>query len=109
MGQFRWSKDDHSTHTVYYGYGLLTHFFRGPSTVFATSSSDPMIRAAAIQHHEARTYSIAVINRYQGAAPLAIASAAHRVRRSSANMSMTRRECLSILSETATARGERCH
>ena len=32
-----------------------------------------MIRAAAIQHHEARTYSIAVINRYQGAAPLAIA------------------------------------
>jgi len=71
-GAFRWSKTDYSTRAVYYSYGLLTRFFRGPATVFRVSSSDPLLRAAAVQHHGAKTYSVAVLNRYRGNAPVTI-------------------------------------
>lgn len=71
-GTFRWSKDDHSTRAVYYSYGLLTRLFRGPATVFTVSSSDPLVRAAAVQHHDSKTWSIAVLNRYKAAAPVTI-------------------------------------
>jgi len=72
-GVFRWSKTDYSTRAVYYSYGLLTRFFRGPATVFSITGSDPLLRAAALQHHGAKTYSIAVLNRYKVSAPVTIA------------------------------------
>ncbi|MGD0092033.1 MAG: hypothetical protein ABSE73_19135, partial [Planctomycetota bacterium] len=71
-GTFRWSKADYSTRAVYYSYGLLTRFFRGPATVFSVLSSDPLLRAAAVQHAGAKTWSVAVLNRYKGPAPVSI-------------------------------------
>ena len=62
-GVFKWSGDDHSTRPHYYAYGLLTKFFRGPATVYTVTSGDDLVRAAALQHHGARTWSVAVLNR----------------------------------------------
>jgi hypothetical protein len=62
-GTFKWSDSDYSTRAHYYAYGLLTRFFRGPATVFGTSSDDPLLRVAAIKHHNKNTYSIAIVNR----------------------------------------------
>ncbi|HEY3322723.1 MAG TPA: carbohydrate binding domain-containing protein [Planctomycetota bacterium] len=71
-GAFRWSKTDHSTRAVYYSYGLLTRFFRGPATTLSVSSSDPLLRVAAVQHHGAKTISVAVINRYNAPAEVKV-------------------------------------
>lgn len=62
-GTFRCSGQDRSTRTIYYGYGLLTRYFRGPATVFRVSTDDPRIRAAALRHAGRSTWSIAVVNR----------------------------------------------
>jgi hypothetical protein len=62
-GVFRWSGGDFSPRAPYYAYGLLTRFLRGPSTAYAVSASDPRLRVAAVQHHGARTWSVAVVNR----------------------------------------------
>ena len=62
-GTFKCSGADRSTRTIYYGYGLLTRYFRGPSTVFRVETNDPLLRAAAVRHHDRDTWSIAVINR----------------------------------------------
>ena len=72
-GVFRWSGGDDSTRAHYYAYGLLTKFFRGPATAYKVEANDPRLRVAAVQHHAAKTWSIAVINRNTRAVPLAIA------------------------------------
>ena len=62
-GTSKWSGSDTSTRPHYYAYGLLTKFFRGPAAVWAVETSDPRLRAAALQHHGGKTLSIAVVNR----------------------------------------------
>ncbi len=71
-GTFKWTGSDYATRAHYYGYGLLTKFLRGPATVFRVDCSDPYVRVAALQHHGTDTYSIAVVNRYQGDVPLSV-------------------------------------
>lgn len=71
-GTFKWSGSDYSTRAHYYAYGLMTTFFRGPSTVFAVRCSDRLLRAAAVQHGRKQTYSIAVVNRRKDDVPVTI-------------------------------------
>jgi len=71
-GMFRRSGEDYSTRAHYYGYGLLTRFFRGPSTVFKVDCDDPYVRVAAVQHHESDTWSIVVLSRYEGEVPFSV-------------------------------------
>ena len=71
-GVFKWSGDDNSTRDHYYAYGLLTKFFRGPATVCAVTVNDPRLRAAAIRHQGAGTWSLAVVNRNSRAAPVSV-------------------------------------
>jgi len=72
-GTFKWSGTDFSTRAHYYAYGLLTRFFRGPATVFKVKCSDPRLRVAALQHHGADSWSVAVVNRNKANVPVAIA------------------------------------
>jgi len=62
-GVFKWEIDDFSPRPSYFALGLLTKYFRGPAKVFEVSSTDSLIRVAAIQNLEDNSYSIAVINR----------------------------------------------
>jgi hypothetical protein len=62
-GTFRCSGADRSTRAIYYGYALLTRYFRGPSQAYAVSTDDPRVRAAAVQRWDSRAWSIAVVNR----------------------------------------------
>jgi hypothetical protein len=71
-GLFRCSGADRSTRDPYYAYGLLTKFFRGPSTVYRVETNDPRLRVAALQHHGSGAWSIAVVNRSGHDAPLSI-------------------------------------
>lgn len=61
-GTFRASGADRSTRAIYYGYGLLTRYFRGPSTAYRVATDDPRLRAASV-HHRDGSWSIAVVNR----------------------------------------------
>ena len=72
-GVFKWSGADHTTRPHYYAYGLLTKFFRGPATVYAVTTSDPLLRAAALQHHGTETWSVAVVNRRSSEAAVEVA------------------------------------
>ncbi len=69
-GLFRWSGDDHGTRDPYYGYGLLSKFFRGPATVYHCETNDPWIRAAALKHQGRPTWSVVVLNRAARPVPL---------------------------------------
>ncbi|MEJ2009423.1 MAG: hypothetical protein P8Z30_14925 [Acidobacteriota bacterium] len=71
-GTFKWMTNDAVTRAPYYSYGLLTKFFRGPATVFRVNTGDEMLRAAALQHDEEGTWSIAVVNRERREVPLTI-------------------------------------
>lgn len=71
-GTFRCSGADRSTRAIYYGYAPLTRFFRGPSTSYRVSADDPRLRAAAVQHHDSRSWSIAVVNRNDRAVPVRV-------------------------------------
>jgi hypothetical protein len=62
-GTFKWSGTDMSTRPHYYGYGLLTRYFRGPAAVVAVESNDPRVRAAGLRHRDSDTWSIALVNR----------------------------------------------
>jgi hypothetical protein len=62
-GLFKWSGSDMSTRPIYYAYGLLSKFFRGPATVYRVESNDPKLRIAALRHQDRKTWSIAVVNR----------------------------------------------
>ena len=62
-GMFRCSGSDRSTRAPYYGYALLTRYFRGPGTIVATESSDPRLRIAALRRGDGREWSLAVVNR----------------------------------------------
>ena len=64
-GIFRWEIDNTTTKPSYYCIGLLTKFFRGPSTVFEAKPADPLLRTAAIQNQEDGSISIAVVNRHE--------------------------------------------
>jgi hypothetical protein len=63
-GMFRWSGSDFGTRPHYYAYGLMTRYFRGPSTVFEVESDDPYLRVCAVQDNVTEAYSIAVVSRY---------------------------------------------
>lgn len=78
-GLFKWTGSDTSTRDHYYAYGLLTKFFRGPSTVYRTNCDDPFVRVTALRHNETGTYSVAVVNRYEGNVPFALALAGAEV------------------------------
>lgn len=69
-GLFKWSGDDHSTRPVYYAYGLLSKYFRGPAAVHRVECDDPRLRIAAVAHEGKQTWSIAVVNRNATAVPL---------------------------------------
>ncbi len=69
-GLIRCSGADRSTRDLYYAYGLLTKFFRGPGTVVAVETNDPRLRAAALRHRDGGTWSIAIVNRNQRDVPL---------------------------------------
>lgn len=62
-GVFRWSGKDRSTRAIYYGYGLLTRYLRGPGKVYAVQSDDPRVRVGALQHEPDRTWTVVVVNR----------------------------------------------
>ncbi len=70
-GTFRASGGDRSTRDIYYGYGLLTRYFRGPATAYRMTSDDPRLRAAAVRNRD-DAWSIAVVNRNTHAAPVEI-------------------------------------
>lgn len=71
-GLFKWSGNNYATRGLYYGYGLLTRFFRGPATVYSVTSNDDLVRVAAVQHHDLKTWSIAVVNRNDKAIPISV-------------------------------------
>lgn len=71
-GLFRASGADRSTRAIYYGYGLLTRYFRGPSTAFRVASDDPRVRAAVVRNRDG-AWSIAVVNRNGRATTVEIA------------------------------------
>lgn len=68
-GTFRCDDGDFSTRDIYYGLGLLTRFFRGPGVSYEVRCDDPRLRVAALRG-EAGSWSIAVVSRNRGPAPL---------------------------------------
>lgn len=71
-GAFKWLTNDAVTRAHYYSYGLLTKFFGGPATVFEVITGNERLRAAALQHDEDKTWSIAIVNRDAQDARLAL-------------------------------------
>lgn len=72
-GLFKWSGTDHSTRMLYYSYGLLTRFFRGPAKVLTCETSDPFIRVAAIADQKGdKARSLALVNRYDTEVRIAV-------------------------------------
>jgi len=71
-GTFRCSGQDRSTRAIYYAYGLLTRYFRGPARSFRVTSDDPRLRVAAVRHARAGTWSIAVVNRSASTVPVSL-------------------------------------
>lgn len=69
-GLFRSSGDDRSTRSLYYGYGLLSKFLRGPATAVAVETDDPRLRAAAVRRHDTDAWTVAVVNRNRQDVPL---------------------------------------
>ena len=61
-GLFKWLKNNAELRLPYYSYGLLTKYFRGPAQVLEVTSSDALIRAAAVKHQKG-TWSVAIVNR----------------------------------------------
>jgi hypothetical protein len=61
-GLFKWLTNSSEPRAPYFAYGLLTKFFRGPSTVFKVESSDQLLRIAAIEQ-ENKSWSVAIVNR----------------------------------------------
>lgn len=78
-GLFRCSGADRSTRAPYYAYGLLTKFFRGPSTVYRVETGAPRLRVAALQRHGSGAWSIVVVNRGKHDVPLSISLAGEAV------------------------------
>lgn len=70
-GLFQWLKNGAAVRLPYYSYGLLTKFLRGPARVHAVTSSDPLLRAAAIRT-AAGAWSVAVVNRAAKPARVAV-------------------------------------
>lgn len=71
-GLFKSLKNGGELRTMYYPYGLLTKYFRGPAKVMEVATTDPKVRAAAVQH-EAGTWSVAIINRNQKETAVSVA------------------------------------
>jgi hypothetical protein len=71
-GVFKWLTNGAATRAFYYSYGLLTKFFRGPGTVFQVEGGEELVRVAALQHDEGKTWSVAVLNRRAQAARISI-------------------------------------
>ena len=69
-GTFKWTGNDTSTRPHYYGYGLLSKFCRGPSTVVQTKVDDPRLRVAALRHNDSGAWTIVVVSRNPQAIPL---------------------------------------
>ncbi|KPK66103.1 MAG: hypothetical protein AMK73_01035 [Planctomycetes bacterium SM23_32] len=77
-GAFRW-EGDHATRAHYYAYGLLTRFFRGPATAFAVHTAEPLVRGAAVRHHDAPSGSVALVNRCAEDVPISLAISGERL------------------------------
>jgi hypothetical protein len=67
-GLFKWAGDDLSPRAIYYSFGPLSKFFRGPARVFKSETNDPRLRVGALQNE--RGVSIAIVNRNERAVPL---------------------------------------
>jgi hypothetical protein len=72
-GLFPWMTGAAIPRAPYYCYPLMTKFFRGPATVHQVDVTDAMVRVAAIQNEETKTWSIAVVNREPRAVPISVA------------------------------------
>jgi hypothetical protein len=62
-GLYHWEIDNYTPKPSYFCLGLLSKFFRGPSEAYNITSSDTLMRMAAIKNLENGSRSIAVINR----------------------------------------------
>ncbi len=62
-GLYRWEIDNYTTKPSYYCIGLLSKFFRGPAEAYEVTSSDSLVRIAAVKNLETGSVSIAVVNR----------------------------------------------
>jgi len=71
-GTFKCDDGDFATRDIYYGFGLLTKFFRGPATVHGVTVSDPRLRVAAV-HHADGAWSVAMVNRNRGGVSIDLA------------------------------------
>jgi hypothetical protein len=69
-GLSRWHGDDCSTRPIYYAYGLLSKFFRGPAAVCRAAADDRLLRTAAVRHDDRKTWSVAIVNRHAQAVPI---------------------------------------
>lgn len=73
-GLFKWLKNGAEVRVPYYSYGLLTKFFRGPARVYEVETGDARIRAGAIRRRDTGQWSIAVVNRADSDAGIAISA-----------------------------------
>lgn len=69
-GLFKWSGNDVSPRAIYYAYGPLSKFLRGPAHVFKTETNDPRLRIGALRNE--RGVSIVIVNRNERAVPLKV-------------------------------------
>jgi hypothetical protein len=71
-GLYHWEIDNYTTKPSYYCLGLITKFFRGPAEAYEVTSSDTLLRMAAIRNLETGSISVAVINRHEKARQLSL-------------------------------------
>ena len=62
-GLYHWEIDNYTPKPSYFCLGLLSKFFRGPAEAYNITSTDTLMRMAAIKNLENGSRSIAVINR----------------------------------------------
>jgi hypothetical protein len=72
-GTFRWSGQDYSIRAMYNAMGPLTRFFRGPADVMNITSSDPLVRTAAVTGSDGM--SVVVVNRHDRAVAIELSAA----------------------------------
>ena len=64
-GIFRWYFDEFTPRPNYFALGLLVKYMHGPAVVYSVTTSDSLVRVAAIRSKADNKYSIAVVNRNQ--------------------------------------------
>ncbi len=59
-----WNRTDVHCRPMFYAYGLMSRYFRGPSDAYAISDvTDPLaLPAACVQQHDSKLWSVAALN-----------------------------------------------